>query len=84
MLRADDAYAGSETFYRMNAKLTELFGIKHLLPAHQGRAAEHILNLHFIKPGNCVIRDNKLRNTIYSTVQPGILCPENQKDIAAF
>ena len=31
MLRADDAYAGSETFYRMNAKLTELFGIKHLL-----------------------------------------------------
>ena len=55
MLRADDAYAGSETFYRMNAKLTELFGIEHLLPAHQGRAAEHILNLHFIKPGNCVI-----------------------------
>lgn len=37
MLRADDAYAGSETFYRMNAKLTELFGIEHLLPAHQGR-----------------------------------------------
>ena len=55
MLRADDAYAGSETFYRMNAKLTEIFGIKHLLPAHQGRAAEHIVNLHFVKPGNCVI-----------------------------
>ncbi len=55
MLRADHAYAGSETFYRMNRKLTELFGIEHLLPAHQGRAAEHILNLHFIKPGNCVI-----------------------------
>ena len=55
MLRADDAYAGSETFYRMNAKLTELFGMEHLLPAHQGRAAEHIINLHFIKPNNCVI-----------------------------
>ena len=55
MLRADDAYAGSETFYRMNEKLTELFGMEHLLPAHQGRAAEHIINLHFIKPGNCVI-----------------------------
>ena len=55
MLRADDAYAGSETFYRMNAKLTEIFGIQYLLPAHQGRAAEHIINLHFIKPGNCVI-----------------------------
>lgn len=55
MLRADDAYAGSETFYRMNAKLTELFGMKHLLPAHQGRACEHILAQHFVKPGNCVI-----------------------------
>ena len=55
MLRADDAYAGSETFYRMNAKLTEIFGIKHLLPAHQGRACEHIIAQHFIKPGKCVI-----------------------------
>lgn len=55
MLHADDAYAGSETFYRMNAKLTELFGIKHLLPAHQGRACEFILAQHLVKPGNCVI-----------------------------
>lgn len=55
MLRADDAYAGSETFYRMNAKLTELTGIRHLLPAHQGRAAEHILSQHFVKPGSTVI-----------------------------
>lgn len=55
MLYADDAYAGSETFYRMRDKLEEIFGIRHLLPAHQGRAAEHILNLHFIKPGSCVI-----------------------------
>ena len=55
MLRADDAYAGSETFYRMNDKLTELFGIKYLLPAHQGRACEHIIAQHFVKPGSCVI-----------------------------
>lgn len=55
MLYADDTYAGSETFYRMRDKLEEIFGIRHLLPAHQGRAAEHILNLHFIKSGSCVI-----------------------------
>ena len=55
MLRADDAYAGSETFYRMNAKLTEIFGIKYLLPAHQGRACEHIIAQHFVKPNSCVI-----------------------------
>ena len=55
MLRSDDAYAGSETFYRMNQKLTELFGIEHLLPTHQGRACEHIIAQHFISPGKCVI-----------------------------
>ena len=55
MLRADDAYAGSETFYRMRDKLEEIFGIKHLLPAHQGRACEHILAQHYVKPGDCVI-----------------------------
>lgn len=55
MLRADDAYAGSETFYRMNAKLTELFGMEYCLPCHQGRACENILAQTFVKPGNCVI-----------------------------
>lgn len=55
MLQADDAYAGSETFYRMQAKLTELFGIEHCLPAHQGRACENILATRFVKPGSCVI-----------------------------
>ncbi len=55
MLRADDAYAGSETFYRMKDKLEELFGIKHFLPAHQGRACEHILAQQFVKPGKVTV-----------------------------
>ncbi|MBQ1281122.1 MAG: tryptophanase [Oscillospiraceae bacterium] len=55
MMRADDAYAGSETFFRMKDKLTEIFGFDYCLPAHQGRACENILATHFVKPGNCVI-----------------------------
>jgi len=56
MLRADDAYAGSETFYRMNKKLTEIFGMKYCIPAHQGRACENILAQRFVtKPGKVVI-----------------------------
>ena len=55
MLRADDAYAGSETFYRMRDKLEEIFGIPNLLPAHQGRACEHIIAQHLVKSGSCVI-----------------------------
>lgn len=55
MLRADDAYAGSETFYRMARKLSAIFGINYFLPAHQGRACENILATHFVKPGKVVI-----------------------------
>ena len=43
MLIADDAYAGSATYTRLYDKLVEIFGMQYFLPAHQGRAAEHIL-----------------------------------------
>ncbi len=55
MLRADDAYAGSETFYRMRDKLEEITGISNLLPTHQGRACENIIANRFVKPDMCVI-----------------------------
>ena len=51
MLTADDAYAGSETFYKMEAKIKELFGPGYVLPAHQGRACENVLAERFVKPG---------------------------------
>ncbi|MFY9202481.1 MAG: tryptophanase, partial [Limnochordia bacterium] len=54
MMEADDSYAGSETFARLEAKCTELFGTKYFLPAHQGRACEHILAKVFVKPGTIV------------------------------
>ena len=55
MMHPDDAYAGSETFYRMRDKLEEIFGMKYCLPAHQGRACENILANRFVTPGKCVI-----------------------------
>ena len=54
MMVADDAYAGSETFNRLHAKLTEIFGMEHFLPAHQGRAAENIIARTFVKPGDVI------------------------------
>lgn len=54
MMVADDAYAGSETFNRLHAKLKEIFGMEFFLPAHQGRAAEHIIAKTFVKPGDVV------------------------------
>ncbi len=55
MHRADDAYAGSESYFRMEKTLQEIFGIPYCMPAHQGRACENILATRFVKPGNCVI-----------------------------
>ena len=54
MMTVDDAYAGSATFTRLADKLTEIFGTKYFLPAHQGRACEHILARVYVKPGMVV------------------------------
>ncbi len=54
MLQADDAYAGSQSFYRMEKALREVFGKHYVLPAHQGRAAENIVSQAFIKKGDVI------------------------------
>jgi tyrosine phenol-lyase len=54
MMQSDDAYAGSESFYRLLDSVREIFGYEYLLPAHQGRAAEHLLAKTFVKPGHIV------------------------------
>ncbi len=50
-MRADDAYAGSETFNRVKAAVKEVLGTDYVLPAHQGRACENILAEAYVKPG---------------------------------
>jgi tyrosine phenol-lyase len=54
MLQADDAYAGSQSYYKMEAAINEVFGKKLVLPVHQGRAAENIISMVFVKPGDMI------------------------------
>ncbi len=54
MMQADDAYAGSQSFYKMESALRDVFGKHYVLPAHQGRAAENIISQAFIKEGDAI------------------------------
>ena len=54
MMRADDAYAGSQSFERLQKAVEEVLGKKYLLPVHQGRAAENVICRTFVKPGNVI------------------------------
>ena len=54
MMIADDAYAGSESFNRLYDAVKEILGTEYFLPAHQGRAAEHIISQAFIRKGDII------------------------------
>jgi tryptophanase len=52
--RGDESYAGSPSFYRFRDAVTELFPFSHVIPTHQGRAAEKILFTALCAAGDVV------------------------------
>jgi tryptophanase len=57
MMRGDESYAGSSSFHRFERVVRDLTGYKHILPVHQGRAAERILFQSLLQPGDMVVNN---------------------------
>jgi len=67
MMVGDESYAGSRSFHRMVESFQDVTGLPYVIPAHQGRGAEQVLN-------SIIINDNQivLGNTHFDTTKAHI------------
>ncbi len=49
MMMGDESYAGSRSFYRLEAVAQKITGCKYIIPTHQGRGAEQIVLPNLVK-----------------------------------
>ena len=84
MIASDESYAGSASFYKFETAVRKITGFNHVIPTHQGRAAENILFTTVAKKGD-VIPNNTHFDTTRAHVEHNgaeardLVIPEGRK-----
>lgn len=71
VMLGDESYAGSPSYQRFEAVVKEIFGYRHVIPIHQGRAAERILFHCMLKAGDIVPNNAHFATTMLNIESRG-------------
>ncbi len=78
MMRGDEAYAGSDSFKRLQESVSDVMGFEKVVPAHQGRGAENVLYGVLVSEGDYVPNNTHFDTTRAHVVNNGgkpVDCP---------
>jgi tryptophanase len=81
IMRGDESYAGSRSYWRLRDEVRDLTGYRELIPTHQGRAAERILFHLLGGPGKTIISNTHFDTTRANVEQSGakaVDCPSRE------